>query len=128
MYCSRNYFLKIFFVVILSLVFWSCAGVGVNKFKNRFDSMVGQHKDDLVQDMGVPEECIPFRSGEACQWIQRGGTDSGPISGEEGIGMIKNTETINLFFTGKQVACEWRYDGFYGVQRSQDRCKAVSSQ
>ena len=104
-----------------------CAELELNKFKNRFDSMIGQPKDNLVLDMGVPEECISFRSGEACQWIQRGGTDSGPISGEEGLGMIQNTEAINFFFDERQLACEWRYDGFYGVQRSRDRCRTVST-
>ena len=128
MFANREKFQTRLSVIILCLAAWGCAEVGLNRFKHRFDSMIGQHKDSLVRDMGVPHECIPLRSGEACQWIQRGGTDTGPISGAEGIGMIKNDEALNLYFDKKQVACEWRYDGFYGVQRSRDKCTSISSQ
>ncbi len=108
--------------VFIAVIFSGCAELELSKFTNRFNTMIGQHKDDLVLDMGVPKDCIPFRSGEACEWIQRGGTDSGPISGDDGIGIIKNTEAIHIFFSDNQIACEWRYDGFYGVQRSTKSC------
>ena len=122
MTCIRGASRYICCTVFIVVIFSGCAELELSKFTNRFNTMIGQHKDDLVLDMGVPKDCIPFRSGEACEWIQRGGTDSGPISGDEGIGIIKNTEAIHFFFSDKQIACEWRYDGFYGVQRSTESC------
>ncbi len=97
-----------------------CIGPSKVAFMKQFDAKIGQHKDRLITEMGLPaRDCTALNFGEACQWEQINGPPflDGPLEG------TFPGDSLTYFLDSKQIVCQWRFQGRHnGTQHSANQC------
>ncbi len=86
----------------------------------QFNAKIGQHKDQLITEMGLPaRECTALNFGEACQWEQI----NGPPFLEGPLAETFPGDSLTYFLNSKQIVCQWRFQGRHnGIQHSASQC------
>ena len=97
-----------------------CLGPSKAALMKQFDATIGNHKDQLITELGLPtRDCTPLQLGEACEWRQKGSPPffEGPLEG------TFRGDTITVFLDSRGIVCQWRFQGKYaGTQHSASRC------
>ena len=121
--------------VALAMGLYGCLGPSKVALIKQFDSRVGQHKDRLIMELGLPmRDCTPLQFGEACEWVQRGVRGGGV--GRRGLGggvgrlplegPLEGTypgDRLTYFLDSSGVICQWRFEGAqHGTQHSASQC------
>ena len=107
--------------VTLVIGLYGCIGPSKVAFMKQFDAKIGQHKDKLITEMGLPARggCTPLDFGEACQWEQINGPPflEGPLEG------TFPGDSLTYFLDSKRMVCQWRFQGRHnGTQHSASQC------
>jgi hypothetical protein len=106
--------------IALAIALTGCVGPSKVALIQQFDARIGQHKDLLILELGLPtRNCTPLKFGEACEWTQIGGPPflEGPL---------KETfpgDALTYFLNSKRIVCQWRFQGRRnGTQQSKSQC------
>ena len=106
--------------IVLAIGLYGCLGPSKAALMKQFDATIGDHKDRLITELGLPSrDCTPLQLGEACEWRQRGGPPflEGPLEG------TFPGDTLTYFLDSRGVVCQWRFHGEHsGTQHSASRC------
>ncbi len=106
--------------VTLVIGLYGCIGPSKLAFMKQFDAKIGQHKDQLITEMGLPaRQCTALNFGEACQWEQINGPPflAGPLEG------TFPGDSLTYFLDTNQIVCQWRFQGRHdGTQQSANQC------
>ena len=106
--------------VALAIGLYGCLGPSKVALMKQFDATIGDHKDRLITELGLPSrDCTPLQLGEACEWRQRGGPPflEGPLEG------TFPGDTLTYFLDSRGVVWQWRFHGEHsGTQHSASRC------
>ena len=107
--------------VALAIGLHGCVGPGKVALMKQFDARIGQNKDRLITELGLPlRDCTPLQFGEACEWTQRGrlpyleGALEGTFPGDR----------LTYFLDSRGIVCQWRFEGkaHSGTQHSASQC------
>jgi len=107
--------------IALAFGLHGCFGPGKVALMKQFDARIGQNKNRLITELGLPlKDCTPLQFGEACEWIQRGRLPylEGPLKG------TFPGDSLTYFLDSKQIVCQWRFQGkaHSGTQHSASQC------
>lgn len=87
---------------------------------------IGQTKDQGIIKHGAPESCAKLsNSGEACTWVRRGMSVSGPICNgpygcSGGGGGASWEHRFTRIYNERGICTGWSYEGSYGHRTSED--------
>jgi len=112
--------------VALAIGFPGC-GPSKVALMNQFDARIGQNKDRLITELGLPlRDCTPLQFGEACEWTQTGGRLVGRVGRVYLEGPMEGTfpgDRLTYFFDSRGIVCQWRFEGAQnGIQQSASQC------
>ena len=117
---SAHYIAMWIFGIALVIGMQGCLGPSKSTLMQQFDARIGQHKDRLITELGLPaRECTPLQFGEACQWNQIGRPPflEGPLEG------TFPGDSLTYFISSDGVVCQWRFLGAHnGTQHSTSQC------
>ncbi len=106
--------------VALAIGLHGCVGLNKNSLMKQFDARIGQNKDRLITELGLPtRDCTPVQFGEACQWSQIGGPPflEGPLEG------TFPGDSLTYFLNSEGIVCQWRFLGAHnGTMHSTRKC------
>ena len=107
--------------IALAFGLHGCFGPGKAALMKQFDARIGQNKNRLITELGLPlKDCTPLQLGEACEWTQRGRLPylEGPLEG------TFPGDSLTYFLDSKQIVCQWRFQGkaHSGTQHSASQC------
>ena len=96
----------------------------------RMDKWLGQTKDALIKQRGLPSGCTTLMSGEeVCEWV-RGGTTApstschpNAVTGRQDCYTSRGSNWEHRFlytFDRDGIAREWLYTGYFGRRSSSD--------
>ena len=106
--------------IVLAIGLSGCLGPSKDALKQQFDATIGQDKDRLITELGLPRsECTPLKFGEACEWVQVGGPPflEGPLEG------TFPGDSLTYFLDSRRIVCQWRFLGRNsGTQHSASQC------
>jgi hypothetical protein len=104
-------------------------GCGPSKvaLTKQFDARIGQNKDRLIMEIGLPlRDCTPLQLGEACEWQQTGGRGRGGRGRLYLEGPMEGTfpgDRLTYFLDSRGIVCQWRFEGTHnGTQHSASQC------
>jgi hypothetical protein len=111
--------------VALAIGLIGCFGPSKVALMKQFDARIGQNKDRLIMELGLPlRDCTPLQLGEACEWQQTRGRGVGGRLYLEG--PMEGTfpgDRLTYFLDSRGVACQWRFEGAQnGIQQSASQC------
>jgi hypothetical protein len=106
--------------VALAIGLYGCLGPSKVALMKQFDARVGQDKDRLIMELGLPmRDCTPLQFGEACEWTQKRRLPhlEGPLEG------TYPGDKLTYFLDSSGVICQWRFEGAqHGTQHSASQC------
>ena len=113
--------------IALAIGLPGCFGPSKVELMKQFDARIGQNKDRLITELGLPmRDCTSLQFGEACEWVQtggRGGRRGGRLFLE---GPLEGTfpgDRLTYFIDSKGIVCQWRFEGAdNGIQQSTSQC------
>jgi hypothetical protein len=118
--------------IALAIGLPGCFGPSKVELMKQFDARIGQHKDRLIMELGLPlRDCTSLQFGEACEWVQTGGRGVRGVRGVRGgrlylEGPLEGTypgDRLTYFIDSKGIVCQWRFDGaHHGAQHSASQC------
>jgi hypothetical protein len=115
--------------VALAMGLYGCLGPSKVALMKQFDARIGQNKDRLIVELGLPmRDCTPLQFGEACEWVQIGvrGGGRGRVGRLPLEGPLEGTypgDRLTYFLDSSGVICQWRFQGAHnGTQHSTSQC------
>jgi hypothetical protein len=117
--------------VALAIGLHGCLGPSKVALMKQFDARIGQNKDRLIMELGLPRrDCTPLQFGEACEWVQIGVRGRRGLGGGVGRlpleGPLEGTypgDRLTYFLDSSGVICQWRFEGAqHGTQHSASQC------
>lgn len=106
--------------IALAIGVSGCIGPSKVEFMKQFDARIGQNKDQIITELGLPiRECTPLEFGEACEWEQI----DGPPFLEGPLAETFPGDALTYFLNSKRIVCQWRFQGRHnGTQQSKSQC------
>jgi hypothetical protein len=113
--------------VALAIGLFGCLGPSKVALMKQFDARIGQNKDRLIMELGLPlRDCTPLQLGEACEWQQTRGRGRGGGGRLYLEGPMEGTfpgDRLTYFLDSRGIVCQWRFEGAQnGIQQSANQC------